>query len=57
MWREAGSRQIYNLSGMIIYKEKLIRKIENEWVELMWRIVREASDKMTLTIDLNEVSE
>lgn len=51
------SKYVYNLLGMIIYKEKLVRKIENEWVELIWRIVREGSNKMTVIIDLNEVSE
>lgn len=58
MWGEAGSRQIYSLSDMINYKEKSVREIENEWVELLWGVVREGlSDKMTLNVDLNEVSE
>lgn len=58
MWGEAGSRQIYSLSDMINYKEKSVREIENGWVELIWGVVREGlSDKMTLNVDLNEVSE
>lgn len=58
MWGEAGSKQIHNLSRMLSYKDKPVREIDNEWVEFIWRVVREGlSDKMTLNIDLNEVSE
>lgn len=43
---------------MVSLKEKQVREIENEWVKLIWRMVREVIfDKITMNIDLNGVSE
>lgn len=49
--RERQAVNKYILCEESCYEDKPVREIENEWVELTWRVVREGlSNKMTLHI-------
>ena len=49
--RERQAVNKYILCQECCYEDKPVREIENEWVELTWRVVREGlSNKMTLHI-------
>lgn len=51
LWRKAGSKQIYDLSGKLQVEEM------SGWMDLIRKMIREGlSNKMTLNVDLNAMS-